>query len=245
MTTASAHTAPDVDGIIPEETDSMFLSQHLSAYAFVRPRLKNLSVLEIGFGEGYGSDYVGEVAAAVTGIDMAPGNAERARRKYPRKNLTFLHMEGTQLDFPDNHFDAACSFQVIEHIPEPMLNRHVEEVRRVLKPGGFYFVSTLNLANAMKPGKPYTKLFCHEKEFTGPELEKQLLHAFSRVEMHGLYEGPELVMARRLKKWGFNRPGGQANPLAKFLREDVEIGHFRVKPQVTRKATDLFALAYK
>ncbi len=238
-------TIPEVDGIVPGEVDAQFLAQHLSAYAFVRPFMQGKSVLEIGFGEGYGSDYLGEEAAHVTGIDMAPGNAERAHKNYPRKNLTFLHMEGTELDFPDNHFDAACSFQVIEHIPEPYLAKHVQEVHRVVKPGGFYFVSTLNVAHAMKPGKPYEKLFCHEKEFTGPELSALLGQTFSRVEMNGLYLGTALNAAVRLKKWGFNRWGGSANPLANFLNHKVGTKHFSVKPSVSLKATDLFAIAYK
>ena len=189
-------------GLIPEENNPWFFAQHLSAYAFARPEAAGKQVLEVGFGDGYGAAYLAEQAREVTAVDVTAGNIPRARAKYTRHNLAFREFDGGKLPFPDGSFDLACTFQVIEHIPEPKILPWVEEIRRVLRPGGRLFVSTLNVDHARKPGKPYEKLIYHEKEFTAPELEQLLRKAFPRVSLYGLHPGPAHRVFLRLKKWG-------------------------------------------
>ena len=169
-------------GVVPEEHDARFVAQHLAAYAFARRLMQGKRVLEVGFGEGYGANYLAEVAADITGVDTAPGNIPRAQAKYHRPNLHFRQMDACRLAFDDGAFEMVGSFQVIEHIPEPNLLTHLREIHRVLAPNGLYCCSTLNLEHNMKPGKPYEKLPYHEKEFTGPELRALLEQVFPRVE---------------------------------------------------------------
>jgi len=229
-------------GVIPEETDARFLSQHLAAYAFTRQFARGKRVLEIGFGEGYGANYLAEVAQDVTGIDAAPGNIPRAHAKYPRNNLHFLHMEGSGLTFPDASFDLVGSFQVIEHIPEPQLVSFLTEIRRVLNPAGLCCISTLNLEHNMKPGKPYNKLCYHEKEFTGPELRALLERIFPHVELHGLYLSRPHRFYQRLKRWGLMNVGpSHVNPIARFY-ERMSVDDYRTRPGVSRAALDLIAV---
>jgi 2-polyprenyl-3-methyl-5-hydroxy-6-metoxy-1,4-benzoquinol methylase len=229
-------------GLVPEHTDAKFFAQHLAAYAFTRRFVSGKRVLEIGFGEGFGADYLAETAREVVGVDIAPGNIPRAQAKYPRPNLRFALIKGTRLDFPNASFDVVGSFQVIEHIPEPELPVYLGEIRRVLAPDGVAVISTLNLAHNMKPGRPYEKLCYHEKEFTGPELRALLTQTFPRVELHGLYLSPAHHLAQRLKKWGLNRLGPPAlNPVARFY-ERVTVDGYRTRPRVTRAALDLIAV---
>lgn len=194
-------------GLIPEENNPSFFAQHLSAYAFARPEISGKQVLEVGFGDGYGAAYLAEQAREVTAVDVTTGNIPRARAKYPRPNLGFQEFDGLRLPFPEASFDAVCTFQVIEHILEPQILPWVAEIRRVLKPGGRLFVSTLNLDHARKPGKPYEKLIYHEKEFTAPELENLLKQVFHRVTMHGLHPSAAHKIFLRLKKWGLRVEG--------------------------------------
>ena len=232
-------------GVVPEETDARFLSQHLAAYAFTRQFVAGKRVLEIGFGDGYGANYLADVAAQVTGIDIALGNIPRAQQKYPRANVRFVHSDGSTLDFPDASFDVIASFQVIEHIAEPHLPRYLTEIRRVLTADGVCCLSTLNLAHNMKPGKPYEKLCLHEKEFTGPELRHLLEQYFPSVALHGLYPSPTHYIFERLKKWGLMRFGPiHLNPVARFYQR-VSVDDYRTRPQITTAALDLYAVCRK
>ena len=55
-----------------------------------------------------------------------------------------LAASGADLPFPDGHFDSVLSDNVIEHIPDALIPRHLRETRRVLKPGGRYVFTTPN-----------------------------------------------------------------------------------------------------
>ena len=46
--------------IIPEETDRKFFFQHLKPYEFMRSRVAGKDVLEVGCGDGYGTDYLSD-----------------------------------------------------------------------------------------------------------------------------------------------------------------------------------------
>ena len=45
-------------------------------------------------------------------------------------------------ELPENHFDVAYSFMVMEHVADP--DAYMAAVQRVLKPGGVYFFVTPN-----------------------------------------------------------------------------------------------------
>ena len=60
---------------------------------------------------------------------------EIAKRKHPK--ATIIHADGTRLPYADNSFDAVISIAVIHHLPLVALrNMFVEEIYRVLRPGG-------------------------------------------------------------------------------------------------------------
>src|SRR5262245_3885502 len=98
----------------------------------------NQNVLNLGAGPASKNPlkiFRGEVARVV-GADIDPivlGNDE----------LDESHVvDGTHLPFKDKCFDIAFSDYVLEHVefPEPFLN----EVYRILKPGGSFFFRTPN-----------------------------------------------------------------------------------------------------
>ena len=84
--------------------------------------------LEVGSGTGQLQDLIQDY----TGLDISP-----AVRRYYHK--PFVAASATDMPFPDNTFDAMWSIWVLEHVPEP--ERALQEMRRVLKPGGVLFLA--------------------------------------------------------------------------------------------------------
>jgi ubiquinone/menaquinone biosynthesis C-methylase UbiE len=232
-------------GSTPEQHEGRFIAQLMVPYVHLGPLCRGQRVLDVGFGDGFGVDILAQTADQAIGIDTAPGNMARARAKYRRPNLQFLQMNATAMTFPDDHFDLITSCQVIEHIPEPLLPAYLKEIARVLKPDGAFWVSTLNLEVAQKPGQPYTKLEFHEKEFTAAELEALLRQTFPSVTMYGVDLTAQHRLYRRLKKWGLMRVGpARWNPVARYL-DSVTPEHFCVSPHKIRQAFDLFTCCRK
>lgn len=226
--------------MIPEDNPPEFFAKHLSAYHFLKKDSAGKSILEVGFGDGYGMHYLADAATQVAGVDIAPENIPLAQRKYSAPNLKFLRFDGYKFPFPDESFDIVCTFQVIEHIP---LNRMVEwltEIKRVMKKDGRFYVSTMNLATAMKPGSPYTKNQDHEKEFTAPELKELLKSVFAEVESSGLHCSPKHKVYKRLKKWGLSKWA----PVKKHFAT-VTVQDFYVSPNNIEKSLDLYAICGK
>ena len=59
-------------------------------------------------------------------------------------NIEYVKSDVTKLKFPDNYFDMAFFGELFEHIYD--LPTFFNEIKRVLKPGGFLALSTPNLA---------------------------------------------------------------------------------------------------
>jgi SAM-dependent methyltransferase len=76
-------------------------------------------------------------AGAVHGVDMTPAMVDLARREAGREglaNATFDTGDATALAFEDGSFDGAVTRFSLHHIPLP--GRLVEELARVVRPGG-------------------------------------------------------------------------------------------------------------
>lgn len=97
---------------------------------------QGLKVLDIGCGNGYVLYQYARHGAEVTGVDLTRTAVELSRKRFALGGLfgDFVEVDGNKLPFPDGHFDIVCSMGVLHHIsdPRPM----VEEIFRVLKPGG-------------------------------------------------------------------------------------------------------------
>lgn len=231
--------------MIPEETNPKFFAQELKAYEFTRNAAKDKMILDIGCGDGYGPDYLARVASRVTGIDYEEDIILKAQRKYILPNLKFLCMEAANLDFRDNSFDIICSFQVIEHIPENNLEQYLSEIKRVLKPEGVFYLSTLNLENNIKSPLTYEKNPAHRKEFILLELRDLLSKAFAKIEIYGLHPTLKHRFYLRLKKIGiFNFLPERLNPVTRFYSK-VKTSDFIVTKDNLRKAIDFICICYK
>ena len=172
---AKLHTAERVSA--HDASDNYVFQRSILAY-YKAAELVSGDVLEIGTGMGYGVEVVAPAADKYVTIDKScaynvelPANAE------------FRQMTVPPLDFADESFDYVISFQVIEHIKRD--RAFVDEVRRVLKPGGKFIVSTPNRPMSL------TRNPWHVREYTAEQFAS-LLSSFSSVERRGV-EGNERV----------------------------------------------------
>jgi len=94
------------------------------------------AVLEIGGGLGTDLSQFARHGAHVTDVDLSGGHLAHAQENFALRGLagSFVHHDAETLPFPDNSFDIVYSNGVIHHTPNTA--RVVQEIKRVLKPGG-------------------------------------------------------------------------------------------------------------
>jgi ubiquinone/menaquinone biosynthesis C-methylase UbiE len=157
---------------------------HVQRYVWAGQHIRGLKILDAGCGHGYGSEYLADgLAKEVVGIDSDSKAIQFARRTYHAYNLSFHLMDANNLRFDDESFDAAISFEVIEHLHD--VDTYLRELRRVLKSGGVLLLSTPNRRfheRFSKDGKPLSRFHVHEFY---PE---ELLHELQRYFLtSGIY----------------------------------------------------------
>lgn len=164
--------------------------EELARLDFVRDHLPGQTVLDAGCGTGYATEFLAAAGARwVLGVDISEEAIICAAENYRRQNLAFAVMDCTTLALDDESFDMVCSLELIEHLADP--ERYLGEVRRVLKPGGLYFMSTPNRRISSTPSGKASWAF-HEREFAPHELRALLETCFQDVQIWGesvpLYE---------------------------------------------------------
>ena len=94
------------------------------------------SVLEIGCGNGADGVMFASRGAQYTGVDLTQTAVDATREHFQVLGLegTFQTEDAEHLSFPDESFDVVYSLGVLHHTPNTRLA--IEEVHRVLKPGG-------------------------------------------------------------------------------------------------------------
>lgn len=118
-------------------------TEHRQRYEFFAPRCHGLRVLDAACGVGYGSRLLAERgAASVTAIDISAEAIECAQKQFPHPKVEFIAADATRLSGMGREYDAAVSFETIEHLDDP--ESLIREVRRSLAPGGFFVCSTPN-----------------------------------------------------------------------------------------------------
>ncbi|MFJ8955848.1 methyltransferase domain-containing protein [Streptomyces sp. NPDC102381] len=108
---------------------------------------RRATVLDIGCGDGTAAATTarllpGPAEHRLIGIDWSQDALRRAARRVPR--VVRGELTGHGLPFADASADAVLLSEVVEHLVDP--DAALDEIHRVLRPGGHLMLSTPNLA---------------------------------------------------------------------------------------------------
>lgn len=115
----------------------------------LKAMFKGKRVLEIGCGVGHLAHILKDEfeVSEIVATDISPKSIEKARELYA--DVEFEVMKGEDLKFKPGSFDIVVSIETLEHIAD--YKKHLKEVKRVLRPDGYYFVET--------PNKPFNVIW--------------------------------------------------------------------------------------
>ena len=110
------------------------------------------AILDVGCGAGVDLARFAKGGAVCTGVDLASAAINLARANFEQQGLSadLRVANGEALPFADGTFDLVFAHGVVQYTAEPQ--RLVDEVRRVLKPGGeavFQFYNRISWLNAL------------------------------------------------------------------------------------------------
>ena len=108
-------------------------------------------VLELGCGTGSmwrENLHLLTGGAALTLTDFSEGMLETAKRNVISENVLFQQVDIQNIPYPDASFDMVIANMMLYHVPN--LHKGLAEVRRVLKPGGFFYCATYGIHGIME-----------------------------------------------------------------------------------------------
>lgn len=104
--------------------------------------LNRYSVLNVGGSAGIIDNYLAGHFAQVIGVDIDEPAVAHAQSTFQRGNLVFQVADALALPFAANCFDVVVCSQVYEHVPDA--GKMMQEIFRVLKPGGVCYFAASN-----------------------------------------------------------------------------------------------------
>ncbi len=151
--------------------------QHIHRYLFAARKCKSSHrILDIGCGSGYGTMLLRKKSDNVIGCELELGQVlkNRTRLNYGK----YICASALNLHIADSIFDEVVSFETIEHVGDG--REFLDEISRVLRPGGTLICSTPNIAYTNHP--PY-----HIKEYSPNEFFELFENQFDHIERYAQY----------------------------------------------------------
>jgi 2-polyprenyl-3-methyl-5-hydroxy-6-metoxy-1,4-benzoquinol methylase len=95
-----------------------------------------LRILDVGAGNGFVMSRYARAGAHAFGVELTARGVDLCRRRFEIEAVraSVTQADAEHLPFASASFDAVTSMGVLHHVPHP--ERAIEEIHRVLKPGG-------------------------------------------------------------------------------------------------------------
>jgi SAM-dependent methyltransferase len=124
-------------------------------FAHLEPLVRGQPVLDLGVGAGRTVPLLEPLASRYVALDYAPRMIEACRRRFPGIDARLGDARDLSA-FADESFAlVAFSYNGIDAIDHDGRRRVLEEVQRVLEPGGWFWFSTLNMDGGARRFSPW------------------------------------------------------------------------------------------
>lgn len=156
---------------------------------FFKADLKTLKLLDIGSSTGIIAHYLSNSFGKVVGIDVDQSAITFARQNFKKDNLEFALIDATDLAFLDHSFDVLICAHIYEHVPDA--RRLMDEIYRVLKPGGVCYFAACNRLSIREPHYhlPFLSM-----------LPKRLSHLYLRLTGKGKFYHENLLTYKKIRR---------------------------------------------
>jgi ubiquinone/menaquinone biosynthesis C-methylase UbiE len=182
----------DYDTMDHSDVNRLFVDEMLvAARSLGFADLENLEtesprILDVGTGTGLipieycQRNLNGDIWACDLAVEMLRLAESNIREAGLHGRIILTHTDAKGLDFDDAEFDCVMSNSIIHHIPEPAAC--LQEMLRILRPGGFLFVRDLSRPDSNEEVEHIVRTYAGEENERQQQLFRQSLHAALTVE---------------------------------------------------------------
>ena len=180
-----------VERFDPGDGGPIMAYEHIHRYAACADIVRGKRVLDVACGEGYGAALIARRRRVWSVPTSMPMSFCSPKNGTATTGWSFCDADMFELPFEDHSFDVVTCFEAIEHVSTP--GRALDEIARVLAPGGTVVISTPDKA-VYSDAAHYENEF-HLHEFYRDEFFDELHKRFSNVSLMGqrIRAGSELV----------------------------------------------------
>lgn len=184
-------------------------------------------ILDIGVGAGRTVPLLKSLGGDYVGVDVSTEMVRLASGRYPESH--FIVCDARDLrPFDDSHFEVVMfshnGLDCVSHGDRAVVLR---EVWRVLRPGGTFFFSTLNIDGALRRSRPWHLLA------SSPNLAS--IEGVTALLKHALFAPRRLVHFLRGRRRWAHGPGWCMGPIA--AHDFRLVMHYTTLPQVLSELT--------
>jgi len=129
------------------------------------------NALEVGCGTGHWTEFFINNGFGIAGIDISENMIDIAQKKN-LKNAKFTVENIEDAYYPDNFFDNIFAITSLEFVDNRQ--KAIEQIYRILKPGGYLLIGCLNINSFIGKTKQSNKVFAQANFFDEEQLFKIL-----------------------------------------------------------------------
>lgn len=125
-------------------------------FPYAAPR-QGAKVLELGQGVGWIMQAMLDAFPIdeIVGLDISENMIARAQERWSDPRARYVHYDGLTIPIDDDQFDNIYSVACIQHIEKHHAFLILQELLRILKPGGHATIHLMSVHRLANPDRPY------------------------------------------------------------------------------------------